>query len=379
MKIAIFTDNFYPETNGLVTALLNQFKIMGKRGHEFLVFSPKYNKELDLWNVKQFCFSSIAIPSYKESRIGFPDKKKIKRVISMEKPDVIHVHTPFLIGRAGIKAGNKAGIPVIGTYHTKLDNFVDYVSLLELLGIGKYLSLRHSLKKKVSWLLTNAFYRHCDAVTTPTRTMRNALLKNGMRNHIHIISNGVDLGRFKARKNYKSNLRLLHVGRVSYEKRIDVILNAMKHVRKDITLSIAGSGPALRTLKKKRDNLGLRGRVRFIGSVKHDKLNELHHSHDIFVTASDMETQGLAALEGVASGMPMICVNKMAVKELVDGNGFVVQHNDHQSIAWFVNSIIEDEKTLARMGRRSREIAEQHSLDIVADRLERLYEGLITR
>ncbi|MBN2457593.1 glycosyltransferase [Candidatus Woesearchaeota archaeon] len=379
MRIAVFTDNYFPETNGLVTSMLNQIRFLGKKGHEYLVFSPGYSTRIRLEHARQYGFFSIPIPSYKISRVGFPDRGFIRKVIHQYRPDVIHVHTPFLIGRAGIKAGKEMGIPTVGTYHTKLDNFVEYVSVIEQLGLGRFFRPRHRLKKKMSWLLTNAFYRNCDVITTPSRTMKRELVANGSKNSILVVSNGVDLKTFTPKKDYSIKKRILHVGRVSYEKRIDVILRAMQHIREDIHLTIAGTGPALGSLKELRDRLGLKNRVRFTGNVRHKELCRLHHTHDIFVTASDMETQGLAALEAAASGMPIICVDKMAVQEIVDGNGYVVRAGDYMTIAEHANRIICDQMTLEKMGRKSRSIAEGHDLKKVLSGLESVYKAIIAK
>ncbi|EMO27194.1 glycosyltransferase, group 1 family protein [Leptospira interrogans serovar Bataviae str. HAI135] len=139
----------------------------------------------------------------------------------------------------------------------------------------------------------------------------------GLKTKIAVISNGLDLTSFKGTiKRLSSTPKLLHVGRISYEKNCDVILNSFKLIHDEIpdsTLTIIGDGPALPSLKVQAQNLGVENSVTFTGFIKREQLPEEYPKYDLFLTASTMETQGLVILESVACGLPAVGVDSFAI------------------------------------------------------------------
>jgi glycosyltransferase involved in cell wall biosynthesis len=190
----------------------------------------------------------------------------------------------------------------------------------------------------------------------------------------------MDLDKFsgKPRSAPGSSPRLLHVGRISYEKNCQVILRAFAIIREtipDATMDIVGDGPALASLKIEAKHLGLDDSVSFPGFVPHNTLPEIYPQYDLFLTASTMETQGLVVLEATASGLPCIGVESYALPELIhDGrNGFITEPFDHKAIAEKTIEILENSDLYEKFSRESLAIASQHDIHICADRLEEVY------
>jgi glycosyltransferase involved in cell wall biosynthesis len=376
MKIAVFSDNYFPEVNGLVTTLLNQFRVFGSEGHDVLVFTPRQKSHVAIPHVRHIQSQSFPSLVYPNMRVGFPSPGVVWKRFDAERPDIVHIHTPFLMGYAGIRAARKLGVPVVGTYHTKLDDFVELVSLFGLTGLAGGRQAGMAFRKRLSWLWTNAVYGRCDAVTCPTVTMDTILKEKGLARRTVVISNGVDLGLFHSKTDFSPRLRVIHFGRISPEKNIDVLIRAMPYIRQDVMMDIAGDGPDLKRLKKMVGHMRVEKRIRFLGAFTRATLAYLLRNYDVFLTASDMETQGLAALEAAASGLPIICVDKLAVQELVEDNGFVVKTGDHRAMAECVNVLYENPGLIEKMGRRSRQIAEMHDVESTARQLLGLYEQL---
>jgi glycosyltransferase involved in cell wall biosynthesis len=170
----------------------------------------------------------------------------------------------------------------------------------------------------------------------------------------------------------------LHVGRLSFEKRIDVILDAMALVVKnypEATLTIIGKGPAMESLEAQSTRLNLKNNVKFKGFVKRDRLPEIYREHDVFVTASEMETQGIVLLEALASGLPVIGVNMLATPDVVHNKktGFLVKKGDSKKMGKRMIQLIQKPKLVKEMGVNARKEARKHDIRKVMQNLEKVY------
>jgi glycosyltransferase involved in cell wall biosynthesis len=330
MNIAYFTDSYKPQINGVVTQINNMAKEALKKGHGFVIVapSPDLNFKVEYNDgVKVFLMPSITFPTYKDYRISYFRSEKILDEMKNFKPDVIHVHTPFGIGWIGVWIAKKLGVRLVGTYHTLLPEFLMYLPI-------PFFN-ETQLAKKLTWKYTNWFYINCDVCTTSSNIIKKELEKNGM-NNIIVIPNAIDFEKFSKfkKKSYKSKkLRLIYFGRISYEKNIDVLVLALEKLvssGKNVCLTIVGSGPALKSLKKSVEEKGLSDRVNFVGAVGHDELPKIISQHDIFVTASTIETQGLTTIESMAAGLPCVAADARASSEIIlnGKNGYLFKPFD---------------------------------------------------
>ncbi len=330
MRIAIFSDSYNPSLDGVVTQINNMVREFTSAGHEVLVVAPAHSARMEehtKGRLREILLPSIALPTYRDYRITTVMSPRVWKELKEFKPEVMHIQTPFSVGWLGLRYGKKLGIPVIGTYHTLLPEFLMYIPIPKLkdMGFAKYLT----------WKYSALFYNGCDVVTTPTQRMRGELERNGIKG-AKVLSNAIDFGSFNSAKTNKrpsKALKLIYFGRIGYEKNIEVILFAMRHMLKKkmkVSLTVTGDGPALQYLKKIAKNEGIEASVEFTGKIVGEKLCKEVAKHDALVTASTIETQGLTILEAMAAGVPCIGANFLAIPDSVkEGeNGYLFRPFD---------------------------------------------------
>ena len=415
MRIAHFTDTFHPKVDGIVVSILNFSKKLIEQGHEVLVFAPKYKEMKSEIIIKKMTikrYFSFSLSSYPGVKIAFPNFIKMHKVMREWKPDVIHIHTPGLIGYAGIIFAKAFNIPSIGTFHTLVTEQLTYISpkrllkldrLIDKISVGKkrdkkkiFSFLKKGLvqseqkrdakegyAKKIVWKLATRVYNKCDKIIVPSKAIKTVLREHGIKKDIIVISNGIGLDLFKPKKNYREkNLRLICVGRISYEKNIDVVIKSIDIVRQvypSILLEIIGPGPALPSLKKLVRSLFLIRNVKFLGKVDYRKLGSFYRNGDIFLTASTMETQGLVILEAMACGLPVIGVKKYAIPDLVINgrNGYVVEPFNERKMAGKIIILLENPALLKKFGKESVKLAKLHDVNKMSRKLERAYKEML--
>ena len=243
---------------------------------------------------------------------------------------------------------------------------------------------KKQLRKKMVWKMTCKIYNRCDLVTVPSNSIKKELSKHGIKVPVKILSNGVKLNIYSPKKNYRvgKNFEILHVGRVSFEKNIDVVIksfNLLLKERKNVVLTIVGGGPALNSLKNLASSLNLKKNVNFPGYIFGKKLIRIYQKGNIFVTASTMETQGLVILEAMSCGLPVIGVNKYAIPNLVAKgvNGYIAKPFDEKKIRGYMKKLIDNPKLLEKFGKNSVEIAQKHDIRNVINELELIYKKII--
>lgn len=377
MKIAVFTDSFLPNINGVVTSVVNSSKEMAKKGHKILIFTvkPKKCPKIDFGkNIYIVRFSPLNIIKYPDFSLAAPNYLKCLRILKRFRPDIIHIHMPSPLGWCALMASKSLDIPVIGTYHTLLPDFLEHTSLPKRITKSK-------TSRKLTWKYTNNFYNRCDVVTTPSAVMRKVLIKYGIKKPVIFISNGVNLARFHPINSRKDGKTILHVGRISYEKNIDVLIKSFRILLKkkpDAKLLIAGKGPDMNNLKKITGKL-LNKSIMFLGQIEHNKLAGLYSSADIFATASTVETEGLVILEAMACGQPIIGVNKLAIPYIVkhEKNGFIAHPYNEKEIADYMLKLLKDKNLRKKFGKESLRIVKDFSLDNIINKLEGIYKKLI--
>src|SRR3990167_467803 len=184
MKIAIFSDTFPPQTNGVANIAYYSAKELANLGHDVFVFTVlpknKNQKNTAYENITVITLPSIPAMIYPNECFTLPlgfSLRKLKKI----KPDIIHTHTPLSVGTEAVLAAKLFKIPLIGTHHTFYDHYL------------KYLKMDHNLGKKISWRLTAGYYNRCDLVLSPSLSLAEALKTSGLKRPIEIIQNFVDI------------------------------------------------------------------------------------------------------------------------------------------------------------------------------------------
>jgi len=386
MKIAIFSDNFYPELGGIQDSLASFGRELSRRGHQINFYVAQCSvkdfavakipaEEINLGeNVKIIRFFSLPVPSpTKQSRLVIPTGWRWLELKKF-KPDLIHSHTFLGMGLEAIAAARRLKLPLIGTNHWVITEFNNYSP------IARGLFAKWSLKY-VIW-----YYNHCDFVTAPSRTVLTEMLEHGFYKPRQVVSNQIDLSVFKPSREDKNKLKkefnlaeatVVYAGRLGPEKKIDVIIRALVLVKDylpKINLAIAGHGSAEPELKKLVHDLHLEANVKFFGTLDKVKLCRLYNASDIFTIASTSESQSMVLLQAMASGLPVIGVNWRALPEYINRhNGYTVAADNPKAMADKITHLLRHEDERRSLGQGGLAYVQQFSAENIAEKWEKLY------
>lgn len=309
MRIGIFTDTYYPELNGVANSAYLLKQELERCGHDVFVFTVTNPEAVEPEN-NVFRIRSIACPLIKERRMSYGFYRKWYRFISSLRLDIIHTQTEFSIGHLGRKASRMFGIPLIHTYHTIYE---DYTHYFRIPGNEKL----KGLVRRISKYICNK----ADTIIVPTEKVRRLVAAYGIKRPIRIQPTGTPIDKFrsvdeelvktlKARYSLNSGEHvLISIGRLSHEKNLAELISMMKaltEVDEGARLIIVGDGPERPLLEKMVRELRLEGVVRLIGQAPYEQIQDYYAMGDIFVCASNSETQGLTYIEAMAAGKPLL-------------------------------------------------------------------------
>lgn len=382
MKIGVFTDSYKPYTSGVVTSITTFKQELIKMGHDIYIFAPSYpNYEEE--EEKVYRFYSLPAPTNPDYTLAIPVYPGLNMLLRRIDLDVIHVHSPFTMGRVGLHYARRYGIPIVFTYHTLYDQYVHYVPIAQ--NLARDITIKYS---------TN-FCNQCDHVIVPSTEVEAKLKELRIKTPVSVIPTGVPIHKFKngdsswLRKHYPSipeeNKILLFVGRLTKEKNLEFLIKAfclLKKDRPDTTLVLTAQGPLEHELKQLVRELGLslEKDVIFTGALPFDTLINVYYSADLFVFASLTETQGLVLIEAMAAGLPVVAVRANGVIDMVDDgiNGYLTPCNEME----FTNAIkkvLIDDETYAVFRANAYKKAEMLSSVNMAKKLEKVYLDLCDR
>lgn len=376
MKILFTSDLYTTATNGVVTSVRALTEELEKRGHEIRILTLSENnktrKEGNVYYMKSFSADFI----YPDLRMVASFRNKYVDELIAWKPDVIHTHSEFFSYQFALRIAKKTGAPIIDTYHTLYEEYVGYVFPLKRLG-------RFLVRK-----LTKARLKSAAAVIAPTEKAKKVLLGYGMKNPLYVQPSGIDLRQHKMRltdEERRTRRRelgfsdapvLINLGRLGVEKNVDEVLHLFAQAyqkRPDIQLLIVGDGPAKEALTELAKDLEIEKACVFTGMVDPKKTQEYYQLGDIFVSASQSETQGLTYIEAMANGLPLLC-RKDECQEgmLFEGeNGYAYETEEEFSV--WLNELLCHNYRRAQMGKASEQIAEKYDNAAFARAIEKIY------
>ncbi len=381
MKIGFFTDSFRPYTSGVVRSMELFSREFTARGHEVFVFGPDYPLLHCPREEKVFRFISIPAPTMPDFALPIPISVNLGPTIRRIGLDIIHAHSPFLLGRLGARAARRYKIPLVFTFHTLYDQYVHYLPW------GKTTSRR--LVRNVSRDFCN---KYCQLVVAPSQMVENYLHNIGVQAPIRTIPTGLDLKDFInadpgwLRETYQieaKNRVLLFVGRLGKEKNIAFLLNAVALATRalpNIHLVLAGKGPQENQLRCLALDLGLADRVTFTGMLPRYKVMHCYAGADLFVFPSITETQGLVIGEAKAQGLPVIAVGAFGAAEMVthleDG---LLTNLSVASFAEAIVKLLQDKELHCKMRERAYQNAALYSSSHFAEQMLTEYNRLAGR
>lgn len=392
MRIAIFSDNFYPELSGISDSITTTARELGRRGHAIKFFVPKYAarhfrianfpvEEIQLGeNVAVHRLRSLPFPGpNKQSRAVTPMGVNTLRVRKFN-PDIIHTHLFFGAGLRALTAAKILRVPLVGTSHTPIGEFV------------RYSPIKAEWFKKLSIKYVSWYYNRCDFVSAPSKSIFKEMKEMGFYKPHKAISNPIDLTAFvqpsdKQKTNLKKKLGLsqntvLYTGRLAPEKNIDVVIRAVAIAKKkipDINFVITGHGSARKSLEALAKSLGVEKEVKFLGTVYKEKFVEIYQASDVFAIASTAETQCISMMQGMAVGIPVIGVNWLGLGDYItEKNGFKVKVGDYETMAKKILLLLKHPDKSKKLGQGGIETAQNFSIPKIADEWEKVYEKVVS-
>ena len=390
MRIAIFSDNFYPEIGGIQDSIEALAIALGQRGHRVDFYVPRYGRrefkrvnavpgELNLGhNVHIHRLHALPFPtSTRQSRAVFPMPASWFHLPMALRPDVIHTQSFFGVGLNALMVGRRLGIPVAGTNHAAIRAF------------GSYLPF--GMDAAAAYVLW--YYNRCNLVTAPSRSVFNELGQDRLHRPLQVVSNPIATEIFNPvsqvmKRKLKTELSLTgptitYAGRLAVEKNIDPILRALALVKERIPsaeLVIAGHGSQERHLRALAQKLDLEPSVRFAGTLPKANLAKLFQASDVFVTMSTSETQGMALLQAMACGVPVIGANARALPEYIGSDcGFLVEASDAGALSSRLTDLLGNSELRSQLGLGGASYVKQFATERIADLCEHHYELLIER
>ncbi len=390
MKIAHFTDNFYPEMSGISDSIAITSKELGRMGHEIMICAPKYSRrnydisrllprEINLGDNVRFCrFSSLPYPGpTSQSRLVIPSFWRWLKTKKFD-PDIIHAHLFFGAGIEALLAAKILGKPLLGTSHTPITEFTGNGPLAGFL-------------RKLGPAYTAWYYNRCRFVSAPSRSIIDEMRANGFRVSSRVISNPIPTelyndhcpeDRHVLKKKFGLSARtVVYTGRLAPEKHIDVIIRAIALARTrlpDITLALTGHGSAARDLKKLAAELKIAGSVKFLGYIETAEMARLYHAAEIFAVASTAETQCMSMINAMASGLPVIGVRARALPEYInENNGLIVPPHDHAAMAEKIMILFDHPEKRKALGHNAALFARKFSTSAIAREWEGVYKKFV--
>ena len=378
-SFAFYTDTYLPAVDGVVTSIINSARELRRRGHRVYIFTSGNQKHSVPEELRQDVFFMRGMrfrkyPQYSLALFPFASALRI-RDLNIE---LIHSHTPFMMGVSGLTIAKVNRIPLVGSFHTL---FTDKRV------IDEYTTMNPMLRKLAydkAWSYVRFFYNKCGRTIAPSEAIKQVLMSNAIEN-VDVVPNGVDLSKFSRkadgsaiREKYAPNGEklVLYLGRLSSEKGVEVMIKAAKRLsKKKIKFLIAGTGPAHERYKEMVAHSSLSSVVSFAGFVSDEDLPKYYAASDLFCMPSTFETQGIVSLEAMASGKPVVGADYLALKDIiVDGrNGEKFKPGSSVDCARKIEKVINNIGAYKGMF----ETAKKYSVERCTDRLLETYEKVL--
>jgi glycosyltransferase involved in cell wall biosynthesis len=370
MRIAYFTDTYSPEVNGVSNTLSRLGAYLDGKGIHHTVFVPAYDYDesppcRETSAYRSLCrFKGLQAPFSPKSRLAFPGFREIDRICDRFKPDLVHVITELGIGFRGMRYATRRGLPLVMSYHTNYGEYLRYFNL----GF-----LKPALEKYLAW-----FYRFAHRALAPSRQTLEDLFRRQYRN-LGLWSRGIDTALFNPQYRSeelrsrigKGKFIFLYVGRLSPEKSLDMLLYGAAELERRFpgktVFVFTGDGPYAETIRKQE-----LPNVILTGFKRGRELSEIYASADCFAFPSGTETFGNAALEAMASGLPVAGVASGGVTDFLSQGGNALLCPQGSREAFLENLIL-----LMKDSTLRRALADKARQTALARDWNRVFDGLL--
>ena len=373
MRIALFSEAFQPQVNGVVRTQVELVRYLCRRGHEVLQAVPYYRANPRQEKIVEF--RAVPFPLYPEMPIILPHwrfhRREFERVEAF-KPDLVHLMSPGVLAYFGQIWARRHGCPVVASYETDIIRYMHYY------GFGRF---EPQLWRYLRWLFNN-----CHHTYAPSQVTKNQLINAGIRD-VRVFERGVDNVLFhpgKRSEGVRESLGVepggtlvLYAGRLSKEKSLDALLRAFTRLageHPNARLVVTGDGPHRRALVRSFRSPA----ITFTSWKRGEELATLFASADVFALPSTTETLSLVSLESMASGVPVLAMNAGGVRDIVEHEKTGLLANSVQEFERGLRRLVEDVPLRTRLGLNGRRYAEDKTWSHAFESLERNYLEALT-
>jgi 1,2-diacylglycerol 3-alpha-glucosyltransferase len=383
MKIALFSDTYPPEINGVSVSVDLHHRVLKQQGHDVMVITTNsFGNTIDIQN------GMVRIPGLELKKLyGYRMSSffngKAYRLIRKWQPEVVHIHTDAGIGIFGKITAFFLKVPTVVTYHTMYEDYTHYAGFLK------------GVANRVVKQFSKSIAQQCTEFISPSHKTKDRIRSYGVDRYINIVPTGIDFSRFQIgnlNQEILSQLKtkwiqpgervLLSLGRVAKEKSIDVVLNGfaayLKIAQQPTRLIIVGDGPDRPTLIRYAQQLGIENNVSFVGAVPIVDVPYYYQLADLFVSASITETQGLTFMEAMVSGKMVLCRYDENLAGLIrhQETGFI--YETPSEFAQQVKTILSfDDDRIKKMKLAIKEAVNQYALPTFYENLIEVYNRAI--
>ena len=371
LRVAIFSDTWLPQVNGVTRTLDRLLNAIVTRGGEVRAFTTtdpgaKPDPRIVRYRSRPFW-------AYPQLRIARPDRAWAIRELEAFKPTLVHAASPFGIGLSARAAARELGMPLVSSYHTSLSAYARFYHLGALATPG--------------WAFLRWFHNAGRRTYAPTRAIEAELVGHGFRNTA-IWGRGIDVGRFSPSFRSAALRRELgatddtfvvaYVGRIALEKGLDTLVRAMHLAQaraggRPLLFAIAGDGPWLDSCRAEAPE-----GTAFTGMISGDRLSAMYASADLFVFPSVTDTFGNVLLEAMASGLPVLGADAPPTRELLgEGRGAIFPGGDPDALASAILDLAADPPRRARQAEAGLSFAAHQSWDVIFDDLILDYQRVV--
>ena len=370
LRIAVVTETWPPEVNGVAMTLAKLVQGLSHRTHDVQLIRPRQTKTdspMSDSSLEEVLMRGMPIPRYPELKLGLPSKKTLVKTWTLRRPDVVHIATEGPLGWSALQAAKVLKLPVTSDFRT---NFQSY---------SKHYGVGWLRKPIVAYL--RKFHNATACTMVPTRELMRTLSENGFAN-LKVVSRGVDTKLFNISKRDTSLRRswgatdntkvLISVGRMAPEKNLDQVLKtyeALKSTGQSFKLVMVGDGPLKEQFQKRYPE------IIFPGMLSQSNLAAYYASSDLFIFPSQTETFGNVTLEALASGIPVLAFDCAAARDWVQTgvNGWLVAENNPEGFSAQAVTIFNSKDLLDQITQSTRQQVVHLDWDQIAEQVESVF------
>ncbi|OYU93849.1 MAG: glycoside hydrolase [Burkholderiales bacterium PBB5] len=370
LRVAVVTETYPPEVNGVAMTIARVVEGLRERGHDLQLVRPRQDKRDEADRSEGFhevLLRGLPIPRYPHLKMGLPAKRALVEQWAWKRPDVVHIATEGPLGWSALQAATRLRLPVVSDFRT---NFHAY---------SRHYGLAWLHKPILAYL--RKFHNRTQVTMVPTDGLRRELTGSGFVN-VSVVARGVDTGLFNPERRSAAlratwgagpdTLVVLCVGRLAPEKNLGALITAfeaMRAVHPDAKLVLVGDGPARKELEAACPG------ALFAGARRDEDLAAHYASADAFVFPSLSETFGNVTPEAMASGLPMVAYDYAAAGRLIQHgqNGLLAPTARSDAFVQRAVDLARDRHAGRLMGAAARETALLHSWDRIYSEIESVY------